>query len=580
MVSHGREGTQACTVALRPSLWGILDVNANAFCTAVEAGDLDAVRGLVQGHHDLVHAEWTGAYWTTAVQFAVANRHVEMTRLLMELGSDARIGTWPHRNATDAYTLARDRGYDELVAIIEQEEERRRQEMSSPGATVSKTTEEIHNAILEGRSEDALRMMERDPSLIGACSLRGATPLHVAAWAQATNVIGWLLEHGASVDARDAEGHTPLDYAAFVAGWSSHGRHFCFLESSKKSPEDFLETVRLLRSAGGELTPRTAVAIGDIQAIVQRHREGRLPNEIHTLRGGLLSIAVRVNRIDIVSLLLDLGLDPDETVRNEEGPRESWGMPLWFTALCGRPKIAELLLARGADVNGVVYASGDAICTAQMAKDDEMKSLLRRQGARITVEHVAHDKDRETARAILTGTLPAQSLNVDNPTPTDLAEQMLWAAGGVDPEIVRMCLPHMTREPDDPWWNYVLMHATLPESFQLLLDYGIDPHVSGGGGFTLLHHLASDWPPAESRVPRATMLLKAGASLNHRDPMLESTPLGWAARWGRLDLARLYLEHGADPHEPDTEPWARPLAWAMKRGHAEVVELLGDVERS
>ena len=36
---------------------------------------------------------------------------------------------------------------------------------------------------------------------------------------------------------------------------------------------------------------------------------------VAAVRGGLLSIAVRVNRPDMVSLLLDLGLDPDESVR-------------------------------------------------------------------------------------------------------------------------------------------------------------------------------------------------------------------------------------------------------------------------
>ena len=55
-------------------------------------------------------------------------------------------------------------------------------------------------------------------------------------------------------------------------------------------------------------------------------------------------------------------LDPDEPVAGEHGTRVSWGMPLWFAALCGRHEIAGLLLARGADVlsalaDGVARAS-------------------------------------------------------------------------------------------------------------------------------------------------------------------------------------------------------------------------------
>jgi ankyrin repeat protein len=348
------------------------------------------------------------------------------------------------------------------------------------------------------------------------------------------------------------------------------------MENSGKAPESFHETVRVLLARGAILTPRAAVAIGDREAVLRMHREGRLENEIHWLRGGLISIAVRVNRPEMVSLLLDLGLDPDEPVMGEDGSRMSWGMPLWFTAMCGRQEIAELLLARGADVNAIVYASGDALCIAHDTRDDEMKALLRRHGARVTVEQVAGEKDLETARAILDGTLPAHSLNVAEPSLTDLAEQMLWAAGDC-PELVGMCLPHMKRDRRDPWWRYVLMHAASPESFRLVLEHGVDPDAGGAAGqdgFTMLHHLASDWAQEETRVLKATMLLDAGASLTRRDPLLKSTPLGWACRWGRVELVRLYLSRGADPREPDAEPWATPAAWADRGGHRETGELL------
>lgn len=60
-------------------------------------------------------------------------------------------------------------------------------------------------------------------------------------------------------------------------------------------------------------------------------------------------------------------------------------MPLWFGSMCGRHEIAELLLARGADVNAIVYACGDSMC---MADDETMKSLLRQHGSRLAVETV------------------------------------------------------------------------------------------------------------------------------------------------------------------------------------------------
>jgi ankyrin repeat protein len=555
-------------------------INVKAFCEAVDAGDIATVRRLAKARPDLVDLSPDGAEGERiALHIAIFKGDIETTRALMELGSDARRGIWPHRSATTGHTIARDRGYDEIVAIIEREEERRRQARSASGATVGSTTDQIHKAILQDRNNEALRLLESDLSLVGACSLRGTTPLHVAAWAHNTEMIAWLLDHGAAVNAMApfdtplgaaaeySANYTPLDYAAIVAGWSTRGPCAGYMENSDKGPAAFDATVKLLRERGAILTLRAAVAVGDAKAVRKMHRDGQLTNEVHHLRGGLLAIAARVNRPEMVSLLLDLGFDPDETVLSDEGHRMSWGMPLWFASMCGRHEIAELLLSRGADVDAIVYASGDSLC---MAADERMEALLRNHGARLAVEHVT---DLKTGQAILDGRLKAYSLNVDDPTLTDLAEQMLWGAGG-DEAWVRLCLPYVTRKRDDPWWNYVLLHAKIPQGFKIILDHGVDPDVSGDGGYTILHHLASDYSDDENRIARATILLDSGASLKRRDPMLKSTPLGWACRWGHVELVQLYLARGADPIEPDAEPWATPLAWAKKGGHDEIVNLL------
>jgi ankyrin repeat protein len=559
-------------------------VNAAAFCAAVNAGDVATVRSLAIARPELVHCEAAG-FTGLPLHIAVLHRDADMTRLLMELGADARQGIWPHRDATTAYTIARERGDDDIVAVIEQGEAARRRAASVPGATIDSRTDRINRAILRDRCDEAIQLLESDLSLVGACNVeqpvngvdcrrlaQGTTPLHVAAWKHNPEMVAWLLDRGAPVDARDANGQTPLDGAAMLAGWSAHGRDFSFMENSRLDPARFHETVRLLRDSGAELTSYAAVAIGDADAVRRLHSEGRLENRDFG-RGALLSIAVKVNRIEMVQLLLDLGLDPNEPAEYGEGEAVA-GAPLWFASMCGRYDIAELLIARGADVNAVLNGNADAMNCAEQTGDQAMQALLLKHGARITVERVAGHQDRETARAILEGRIPGTSLNVDEPTITDLAEQMLWAAGSCDAEIVRICLPYVTRNADDPWWNYVLMHATLPESFQLVLDHGVDPDVTGVGGHTTLHHLATTTAGDEHRLTRATLLLDAGASLQRRDQLLQSTPLGWACRWGRLELAELYLARGADPREPDARPWATPMAWARKGGHQAIVELL------
>ena len=78
----------------------------------------------------------------------------------------------------------------------------------------------------------------------------------------------------------------------------------------------------------------------------------------------------------------------------------------------------------------------------------------------------------------------------------------------------------------------------------------------------------------EERGTFARLLIDSGASLTVRDPLLHSTPLGWACRWGRTELVELLLEAGASAEEPDAEAWATPLAWAEKKAHADIARRL------
>jgi ankyrin repeat protein len=554
-------------------------VNFAALLAAAEAGDVAAVRRLAKTRPDLNNHH--AGLRDSALRRAVLSRNERLTHVLLQLGADARVGIWPHRDVTSAYAIAVDREYSEIVATIEREEENRHARANQEAASTRTAVDALRQAIARGRAAEAIAMMEADPALIGACDVYGVTPLHLAAWKHDPALVDWLQGHGASpgalalrsdprCDDRPGSGKTPLDFAAIVAGWVTEGRDstFYFMENAHVDPARFYETARLLLEKGAELTPRAAVALGDREAVLRLHREGRLPNEIHIFRGGLLAIAVRVNRLDVVATLLDLGLDP-----NESDGGESSGMPLWFASMCGRHEIAELLLARGADVNAVMYACGDSMC---MAADEKMTALLRKHGARLTVQTVT---DPKTAQAILDGAVTAYSLDDTEPLTLKVAAELLC---GGDPEFIRMCLPHITRKLDDPWWNGVLMSAKVPEGLEIVLDHGVDPAVTFEGGYTMLHHLAtpvagrkgSFVPTEEEHLLRAAMLLDAGASLTLRDSLLKSTPLGWACRWGKIELVRLYLKRGANAVESDAEPWATPLAWATKRGHHEIVQLL------
>jgi ankyrin repeat protein len=547
-----------------PALKAFVDgANVARLAEAVKTGELARVRSLLRVRPELAAMDMSGNDERRALHFAVMRRDAAMVRLLMQAGADARQGVFPHRDATSALTLARDREYPEIVAIIDEEEQRRRQAMSCPNAAVSPLQEQIADAIRQGDNSAAIRLLEADASLIRACDRDGSTPLHAAAQASNEEMVAWLLSRKADVRKVDANGYTPLDCAALATG------------------ARFPAIARSLLEAGAEATIRGAVALGDAPRIRELvgADPGLLRRDIRWTSGGLLTLAVKHGHLETVRLLLDLGADVDErtTLDELEEPTASWGTPLWCAAQAGRRDIAELLLDRGADPNANVYASGWAIDHTYRRQDGALKQLLLDRGARPQPWTVAMAHDVDAARRMLA-----------SDAGEELARELTWSAAcNGCPEIVEMALPRLAWPAGDPRWHWVLIQPLRSAGdngqeeayftcMELLLRHGIDPNVSSRFGQTALHFAAARGTLSEAaRVRFAGMLLDRGARLDVRDELLHSTPLGWACRWGREELVRLLMARGAPADEADAEAWATPLAWATRMGHGAIAGLLG-----
>jgi ankyrin repeat protein len=328
---------------------------------------------------------------------------------------------------------------------------------------------------------------------------------------------------------------------------------------------------------------RHAVANGDATWLRARHAEGALTPDL-----GLLSCAVTSNRQDMLSLLLELGLDPDErgTLGGLDEVVPTWGAPLRECAIEGQVQMAEALLAAGADPNTNVYAASPAMFEAYKRQDAPMIAVLERYGGRLTPTSVGIlGLAAEAARMLEEDAAPRTADAGAAPMST-VAEDLLWGAiESPAPEIVRLALEHIDWPRDDPRWNRLLENglylnagSNRPshlEGFRLTLERS-GPNVRSTLGTTVLHDIAASRGglTASDRVAFATLVLDAGGRLDLRDTLLESTPLGWACRWGRIELVQLLLERGADPVEEDAAPWATPHAWAEKMHRADVLEEL------
>ena len=551
-----------------PKLKALVDgVTVKRLAEAVERGDIARVRAMLDVRPELVNTDMAENNEHRVVHYAVIGREPEMVRLLMERGADARKGIYPHRDATTALALAKERGYGEIVAIILEDEEKRRAALGGPHAIRTTAPDELAEAITKGNEERALAMLESQPALAHACNRNGWTPLHVAAAARSEALVRWLVAHGADVNRRGPRDRTPLDRAVGNP-WRNGG---------SVKPLEALAGV--LREHGAELTARSAVALGEAAWLRARHVEGALANPIEDW-GGLLTVAVLYDKPGILTLLLDLGFDPDERVRLEaldevvysqecrcgivRQPASSKWRSCYYSAE-RIPMCTYMPAARPSTALTGREAGPWSSCSNAMAawwirlRSGSSMSENWRSGCWPRKARLGSRPESWKARPWpkIFCAAPRRAAMPDRPHGS--------RKGRLDPRRCPLVL--------DSDASVVVRES---ECFGLILGRTNPNLYHPRFRRTILHDVAGlrGDEMAESRPAMAAMLLDAGASMTERDGVLKSTPLGWACRWGRIELVKLLLERGADPVEADAEPWATPKAWAEKMGHAAVLKLL------
>ncbi|MBT5832362.1 MAG: hypothetical protein HOH77_19395 [Candidatus Latescibacteria bacterium] len=546
-------------------------------CEAATDGNVEQIQNILTAQPDLINLHMAENNEHRAIHYAVMNQHTDAVRVLMEAGAIHTSGIYPHRDATAAVTMAQERGYDDIVTIIHEEDEKRKL-AACKNITISEENDALFEAVQKKNDKEALKILDQNPDLLDACHRNGGSVIYAAASKGRYQLVQELLTRGADITHLTPEGQSPLDGAVH----NVRGRN-------RPLNEGCLICAGILLQAGCKLSLESAIALNEpdfVKQYAKNHPDRFQSNDSD--RDGLLQIAVQNDNIDMLRLLLDLGLHPDDRhqLHNYESKPFSWGQPLGGAAGNSQYDIAELLLEHGADPNASMYASGNSIAAAYNNQDEKMKGLLFRYGA--TLDHTTAGLNGETSAA-------AVALQND----PALAKDLLWAAGcGGDINIVGMCLKQLDWKPDNSRWFSLLEQplrlwranphrkfrdfdrSVYPEIFRMILDHGASPNLVGRYGYRIAHSLAACgvvWgEPIMTEIERVTfaeILCDYNADLNVIDELLQSTPLGWAVRWGKIELAHLYLERGADPTLAGDE-WATPLAWAEKKDHTDIADLI------
>ena len=237
----------------------------------------------------------------------------------------------------------------------------------------------IHKAAYEGDLEKVKEIIEMDPNEISVKDVRDFTPLHFASAKGHSEIVKFLLNHGADIESEMFDRETPLLVAARFAG---HGKY---------------ETIKTLLEHGAKVN--------------HKDKHGRTA----------LHYAAMYSGKEVINLLISYGADVN-------AKEEYQITPLHQAAMLNNIEAAKALVEHGADIFAKTYCD-----ETNMTEDEKMGFPMMRHIMNKTAKEIALKRnEKELAQYLQTKEeekKKEKEEEKEKETPkgvVSLSEQALW----------------------------------------------------------------------------------------------------------------------------------------------------------
>jgi len=512
--------------------------DAWALFSAAVSGDLARVQTLVDRDPALVNVQY---WYQFPLHLAAKEGHTAVVQYLLEHGAELGKSRYMYNSWDKLLAEVNRRGHLAVKELIESTLKQR--------FNYQPEFDAMRDAIHARQRETVETLLTKKPELATGSDAFGNTGLHWATLTRQTQLIDRFLELGVSIDAKRADGQTPIMLSINGDYWYRWNRNL-----PKEAMNNQWIITGYLLARGAAVTLGIACAVADQGQVENILKSNNLAaNKLDDQGASPLYHAVRSGQLKIVEILLKHGADPNQPEHNAPV-----GRALHEAASKNNLDMIRMLLEAGANPNGDVDSSGNVLHISRVKSPnncEEVQELLRAHGGYKAPYDLSDEELKEaihTHHPVLQDSQIIQEiLSRDHP---EIIDAMLSKHNS----FISRILPGNV-------YGGTIPARTLT---QKLIDHGLDVNKPNWIGRTFLHSCVR-----KGQIDAAEALLDAGANIDAIELENGGTTLAEAVREGQIEMVKCLLGRGANPNAPEGFEWATAKATAERQNDPEMKKL-------